>query len=294
MAEIRPMRVEDVAEASLMSFNALRDMANELTVHDPWPEQRPPERVKWGDYRLEHICVHDPGGSWVAVEDHRIVGVALATKRDSIWFLSLLAVATDVQTAGTGRRLLDAALTYAADCEGAWIMSSVDPRALRRYQQAGFELHPGYEFKATVDRSLLPVAPSWVRDGEIARDAELIDDVARAVRGAAFGPDLDYHAKRGQHVLVAELGDERGFALFGPESILNVAASSPALGAALLTEAAGLASQPTVSIMAVTAAQQWAIDTAMALRMSPTPGTSLCFRGRLGPMTAYLANGMFG
>lgn len=296
--EIRPMRDGDVSAANTSAYTALRQMDIDTTGASSWPaaEDRLPERIRWSEHRVRHILEHDPAGSWVAASGDDIVGIALATKRESLWFLSLFTVSTALQGAGVGRRLLDACLTYSVDCAGAWIMSSQDPKALRRYHQAGFAMHPGYDASGTIDRSLLdPPSGPVVTEGEWSSDGEFVDAVSRRVRGAAYGPDQTAFVQRGRRLLRAEDGPDRGFAVFDEQELINIAATSPALGRRLLMEvAANLAPEAELGLNAVTAAQQWAIDAAMALRLKVAPGLTLCFRGRIGPMDAYLANGAYG
>src|SRR5206468_6710760 len=124
-----------------------------------------PERMEGQRRRISHFLTHDPDGSWVADADGRVVGVALALKRGGMWGLSLLVVDPAVQSKGVGRRLLDAALTYAEPDQPAVILSSRDPRAIHRYASAGFDLYPQMRASGKVESSRLRRPELPVRDG---------------------------------------------------------------------------------------------------------------------------------
>lgn len=292
--EVRPMRAEDVTAASAMAYLSLREMAERLHG-EQWPLVADPERARWGEFRVDHIRRHDGGGSWVAERDGEILGLACATKRESIWFLSLLAVKLGEQSGGIGKRLLDASLTYAADCSGAWIMSSLDPRALRRYHQAGFALQPSFEATGQLDRSLLS-ADAGVGLGEWDADGEWMDRLVREVRGAGLGVDVEFYRTRELPLLTLEQGQERGFAILNTDGLYTVCASRPSLAARLLSAAIAMASERTGTIVVgpMTGLQPWAIDVCMSLRLRLQPGAGVCTRGQMGPLAPYIPNGAFG
>ena len=86
-----------------------------------------------------------------------VIGAAQAIQRERLWCLSLLAVQPGGQSAGAGRALMKAALTYGDSTHGM-IPSSNDPRALRLYRLAGFTLLPTFEAEVVAER--LFFAPS--------------------------------------------------------------------------------------------------------------------------------------
>ena len=139
--DIRLLRDADVEAVDEMSSRAMDEMDRTFGLTVP---ERDAARIALSRARIRHIAATDPEGSVVAERDGEIVGVALAVRRGSLWFLSLLAVRTGMQSAGIGRRVLDAALDYGRDCALGMIGASPDPRALRRYGRAGFALYPGY------------------------------------------------------------------------------------------------------------------------------------------------------
>src|SRR3954452_19245750 len=143
------MRSEDVPSADLVAYEALWQSV-------PQRGESSDARAARGQSRVAHLLETDPGGPWVAEAGGRVVGVALALVREGLWGLSLLAVEPPRQDQGIGRRLLDAALAYANGARGAIILSSTDPKAMRRYALAGFDLRPCVTAAGMVNRSLLP------------------------------------------------------------------------------------------------------------------------------------------
>jgi len=139
VATIRPLEPGDVHGADAMAWAALRE-------HIP-PEfqNTSPEEALWrerGRARVAHLQRTDPEGAWVAELDGEVVGLALSLVRDDVWGLSLFAVKPGLQGQGLGGRVLAPALEYAEGCRGAIILSSPDPRAMRRYFRAGFRIKP--------------------------------------------------------------------------------------------------------------------------------------------------------
>ncbi|MEA2177685.1 MAG: hypothetical protein QOG77_982, partial [Solirubrobacteraceae bacterium] len=183
---IRPMRTEDFAEAEEVAYGVLGH-------HRPAIDEE--MRRRRALVRFARYLELDAGGQWVAELEGAIVGAGNAILREGIWGLGLLAVAEQHQAKGIGRHLLDATLTYAEGARGGWIMSSEDPKAMRRYARAGFDLHPcvaaaGIPAGARPEPEVEEVTPAEVAG--IARTA------GRAVRGAAYDVrDLEMLAARG-------------------------------------------------------------------------------------------------
>ena len=234
--------------------------------------------------RIGHLQRTDPDGAWVAEVDGELVGCALALVRDAMWFLSLLIVRPGFQGRGIGKQLLDAALSTATD--RSWIMSTVEPAAVRRYQRAGFDLHPTYTAKGTPDRTKIP-AITGIRDYD--DDRETLDVVLRKVRGAAMGTEVDYWQERGSRVVVAP---GKGFAVLRPEGTNWLAATDDATARDLLWTA--LAEAPgEVEIDWLGANQQWGIDVCLDAHLTLRGSASLCLRGQ-PLMSPYLPCGAFG
>jgi hypothetical protein len=210
-----------------------------------------------------------------------------------MWFLSLLAVDTSRQAQGIGAQLLHASLLTSQDATGTWLLATTDPKALRRYALSGFRLHAGLAARGPVDRSLLP-AGTGVRDGDPQTDRHLVEDVVTGLRGAPYGPDVDAILGYGCSLLVAEDGRDRGFCWYNARGIYTLGADTEQLAQRLLWEALGRMPAGEITVDWLTADQQWAIDVALAARLSLRPGGVSCRRSLLGPMTPYLPGGAYG
>jgi predicted N-acetyltransferase YhbS len=291
--ELRPLQPADIVRADEVAYEALSTMATRYAPSAPTPPGRTPQRVERGRARIAHLQRTDPEGAWVAVDGSDIIGIALSLRRGPMWFLSLLAVATDVQARGAGKELLEASLRTAGGADAAWILATPDPKALRRYALAGFRPHPAYAAGGTLDRSLVPTGLD-VRDGDVDRDRELVEGVVTALRGAAYGPDIDAMVAVGAELVVAEDGADRGFCWYDPTGIFALGATSPHVAQRLLWEALARLPGPEVEVFWLTAEQQWAIETVLSARLSLRPGPSSCRRSTLGPLSPYLPSGAYG
>lgn len=283
---VRPMRPQDVPAASATGWEAMREAGTRYGWHMPAYDAMARDRM---ELRVEHLRRTDPDGCWVAEDDGEVVGVALAMVRESSWFLSLLAVAAGLQGQGIGARLLQRSLETADGAAAAMIVASSDPKALRRYASAGFALHAGLAAVGAVDRSLLPAVPR-VGEGDWDRDGERVDGLGRALRGAAYGPDLDAYRAVGSRLLVAD----EGFAVVKDSGELQVLGARDPRTAQDLLWAALAQARAEVEVNRLTGAQQWAVDVAVQARLNLQPGGAVCTRGAVGPLTPYLPGGAYG
>ena len=287
--DLRPLTPADVPSAHAVSFETFA--ALDAAAGMPVPEHTDEVRRR-GELRVAHLQRTDPDGAWAAVDGDRLVGVALASRRGPLWFLSLLTVHPSAQGAGLGRRLLDAALTTAEGAPAGLLCSSDDPRALRRYASAGFRVQPCYAGKGPLDRSRLP-SVDHVRDGSWDDDRELLDALALELRGAPVGPDVDAWATVGARLLLTDGPAGRGYAVAQGACVRPLAATTPAAARLLLVEGlAGLEGE--VSVDYVTGAQEWAVATMVELRLPFRPYESVCVRGSFAPVGPYLPHGAYG
>lgn len=292
--DVRLLQPHDAPAADMSSFTTFAVL--DAAEGEPVPE-RTDEVRRRGTARVAHLQHTDPAGAWGAFDDDdgggsgQLVGVALASRRGPLWFLSLLTVEPAAQGAGLGHRLLQAALTTAQDAGAGLICSSSDPRALHRYGSAGFDLLPCYRGRGTVARAHLPTVDG-VRDGSWDDDRERLDALAVEVRGAPVGPDADAFAGHGARLLLADGPAGRGYAVVRGSSVRPLAATTPAAARALLV--AGLAGiEGQVEVDFVTGAQQWAVATMRELRLPFRPAESLAVRG-FAPASPYLPDGAYG
>src|SRR5690349_14964474 len=196
---IRPMTDDDVEEVDEVAVTAFADLNARM---GDLPYVGAPRTL--ATIRLRHLLATDPGGAWVAERDGRLVGAALALVREGIWGLSLFVVLPGEQSAGTGSELLRRAWGH-GDASGHLILASRDPRALRAYVRLGLDLHPALDASG-VPRGV--AAPDGVRPWQL-EDAAWAHPLARRVRGAAYGSDLDALLAGGATISVLE---GRGFA----------------------------------------------------------------------------------
>jgi GNAT superfamily N-acetyltransferase len=145
--------------------------------------ERSPAQRRDFQSAMVRFVERDPQGAWVAEADgERVVGMAQSIRRHGFWGLSMLFVDPAWQSRGVGRALLDHTLVSAEGASVRMIVSSSDPRALRRYWAAGLRLHPGAEAAGAFDRSTLPTdLPGRVGDGD---DLDLVASVDAGLRGS--------------------------------------------------------------------------------------------------------------
>jgi predicted N-acetyltransferase YhbS len=278
---LQPDEAPQVQPVTAAAFAGLdRDRRRPVTA---WTD----ERREWFGRRVRHFLAHDPDLQWVAVQDGRFVGVAMASLRDGLWGLSLLVVRPDTQSAGVGRRLIDAAL---GDHTGRGVIcASDDGRALRRYAAAGFDVHPCLVLRGVPDAAGFPTDPA-VREGV---DREFADAVDVAVRGAGHGPDHDLLQGGRGFGLTYDAGGRRGYCYSGDGGWVSlVAGTDQDVATALLAEALRrhAAAGVSVTVSHVTGGQQWALRVGLAARLTIAIDGAVCWRGMPEP-TAYLPSG---
>lgn len=246
------------------------------------------KRRPWVTARTQRFLETDPDGCWVAVEDGRVVGAAMALLRDGIWGLSMLAVLPDLHARGTGGRLLGAALQTAEDARGAIICSSEDPRATRLYARAGFDLRPCVSAAGIVDRAALPASLRATPSD----DVEAASALSRPVRGGAYAPD-DLGMLAGRPGFGLLLVDGRGFAVHhddGSPGVLCAADEETATDLLWSCWAAGPRGA-SVHVDYLTAGQDWAVRACLDARLPLSAEGPLFTRGDLGPLRPWLPSG---
>jgi predicted N-acetyltransferase YhbS len=287
MTTIRPLRPEDVPAVAEVQLAANR-AADEQAGRD-WT---PPDETRRARFRrtLDRFAAVDAGTSFVAEVDGAVVGHAVAIRRGAFWGLSLLFVHPDHQSAGVGRRLMEAVTPGADEAQLAMIMSSEDPRAIRRYARAGFDLHPAVKVEGRVDPDAVPPDLPVRRGGDA--DLDVVDAVDEPLRGSSRRPDVEFLLREGEPLWVAESGD--GYAMASRQRVIMLGARDSATARALLwrmlAEMVGFEEE--VDAYCWTATQQWAIEVAVAAKLRITPAGPLFVRG--GPVPGpYLPSGIY-
>jgi GNAT superfamily N-acetyltransferase len=283
---IRPMRPDDVETAERLSSTAVAAPEGSHLAGG-----RSPERQLMWRARTAHFLETDPGGCWVAERGGEMVGFATSYRRDLTWFLATYAVVPHLQGMGLGKALLETALRHADGCLRGMLAASDDPRAFRRYWQAGFTMHPQLHLEGTVDRSVIP-AVSHVREGS-AGDVDLCDSLDRLRRGAAHGIDHEVLLRQ-YRLVVVDRTTGQGYAyLDASGQVAVLAASNRRTATRLLWEA--VASAPDDAgweLSHVTAANQWAVDVALTAGLTARTSGYLGLRG-MKPPTPYIHHGSF-
>ncbi len=289
MARIRPLLAADVRPAALVAAASIAPYIPE--------EERPAPDVLAADLaaKTRHLLGTDPGGCWVAEDgDGAVIGMALALLRDGLWGLSQFGVAPDHQGRGVGRPLLDAAFAYGAAARAHVIMSSSDPRAMRRYHRLGLALLPTVSLAGTLAAPV--AAPASVRalDPVTAPDRAAAEVAARAgrhVRGAAYAPeDLAYLTATGRTLLV----HDDGFAVHRDGSPRLLAATTEAAAVALLH--ACLAAAPPggpVRVDYLPAGNDWAIRAGLDAGLALETEGPLFAAGPGAPHAPWVPSGSF-
>ena len=250
-----------------------------------------PQRRRWEE-RIGYALKTDPDGCFVATNDGELIGVAEAIQRERLWCLSLLAVQPGVQSAGAGRALMRAALTYGDSTHGM-IPSSNDPRALRLYRLAGFTLLPTFEADGTVDRGAIP-RPDPAAEVITADDAdvEALASISREIRGAPHTEEIRFALERNAHLLHVP---DRGFALALPgHGVWLLVAREEPIATALLWSALDLCVESERPLVRwITGDQGWAIDVVLRAGLALKTYGALAVRGRPGPLRPFLPSGPF-
>lgn len=253
--------------------------------NDPPPTRRTAERsARWVE-RTGGLLATDPDGCWVAEDAGGVQGFATSMVREDLWILSTFAVRPGHQGSGIGRRLLQRAQEYGAACSRALLSASDDPRALRRYHGAGFELLPQMAFRGTPRPTS---APPGLRAGTD-EDLPWMDELDRTLRGAPHGPDhaliLGMCGEEG--LLVAE--DRSGYAYRTDAALVALAARDDVAARRLLRGVLAPAGEG-FELAHVTPANRWAVDIAMEAGLSVRTDGYLAVRGMAAP-APYVHNG---
>ena len=250
----------------------------------PDPQLRPPDRSAAWVRRTGHLVATDPGGCWVAERDAELLGVVVSFVREKMWLLASYAVVPAAQGLGLGRALLAPALEHGKGSLRGMLNASNDPKAVRRYHDVGFRLHPQMFLRGKPDRSTIPVVEK-VREGS-ATDVDLMDSVDRRTRGAAHGPDHEILLEQ-YRLVVSDTSTGQGYAYLD-DGIALLAATDRRTAARLMWEA--IASSDDLLIGHITPENDWAVEVGLAARLELDQGGYQALR-HMKPPKPYLPHG---
>ncbi len=252
--------------------------------------ERTPERRQLDLRCAERFVERDPEGAWVAAsEDGGVVGMAQSIRRGPFWGLSMLFVDPGWQSRGVGRALISAALRYAEGATARMIISSSDPRAMRRYWSAGLRLHPAVQASGPVLAGAAPSQPAG-RPGKES-DLDLVDGVDSGLRGSR-SEDVAFLLSVGNELGVVDDGGGRGYVVWRDDRLQMLGATDEETAKALLWRFLASCSGP-ATLPWITSAQQWAIDVAMSARMTFRVEGALFVDGIEHPPGPWLPSGWF-
>jgi GNAT superfamily N-acetyltransferase len=274
------MRDEDVADADRVCLDVL---------YSTFADEPEATRAARQHARIRHLLDTDPGGSWVAEQEGRVVGVGLALIREGVWGFSLFAVAQELQGSGVGRELFARCWEYGAGARGHLVLSSTNSQAMGIYARTGLPIRPCVAAAGIPDLSRAPSVDGVVDAGEAG--IALADAIGRELRGAGHGRDLPVPMAHGARLLVFE---DRAFALARASNVILLGARDEQAAQCMLW---GLfVSGPagaTVNVDFLTAGQDWALPVCLDARLMLSPDGPMFAGGALGPLAPYIPSGAY-
>ncbi|MGH3314898.1 MAG: GNAT family N-acetyltransferase [Nocardioidaceae bacterium] len=284
--DVRPMKHPDIDGVAAVVEAAGKEA--DRRAGRP-PEERTPEQRQAFARGMQRFVDRDPAGAWVAVDGDTVVGMAEAIRRDSFWGLSMLFVHPAQQSKGLGRQLLDATISYADGAEVRMILTSPDPRALRRYSQAGLAIHPAVEAEGVVDRTQIPTGLPG-RSGD-SSDLDLVAEVDAGLRGSR-AEDVGFLVGDGAGLEIVDHRGGRGFAVHRRNRLSMLGATDDATAAMLLWRVLAQ-TEGTAEVWGMTAGQDWAVKVVLAARMKVSGAGPLFVDGRERPPGPWLPSGWY-
>lgn len=230
----------------------------------------------------------DPSSCVAELPTGELIGLALTRRLGPIVLLAWAAVLPRWQGRGVGRALLASFPAAAAGCNRV-ILSSPDPKAMRRYHALGLSLHPTVSAGGILRPGAVAAVPQ-ARECSPLQAAEVLDALGQAARGAPFGRDLQLLEAQGDRVHLC--GDGAAVVRGGPIIRLAVARDRESARLALRAALAAVPPGQTVHLNQLRAGMDWAIDEAMAAGLALSPEGPLFADAPLHPL--HLPQGALG
>ena len=275
---LRAMVAADIPVVSTITWEAFGIPLDSVQLKPTW------------DARMAMMLRTDPEGAFVALaEDDQVIGGAAAIARGELWVLSLLSVNPHIQSRGTGRALMEAALGYRPELENRLIMSTNDPRAMRLYWQAGFELHPAMAATGSLDPARVPALDQRITAVPAAQIPELAP-ISLALRGGDSTEELKMITSVGGRLFRL---DDRGFVAISANhevwllAALDEESAKALLWHGLVNAAAGGA----VRVRYISGANQWALNILMEAGLDLKADGAVSVAGKPGPLYPYIPSG---
>ena len=228
----------------------------------------------------------------VAELDGKIVGIAAAVVRDSIWFLAMFWVLPEHKSKGIGRPLLERVQRLGEE-QGATVRcvwSSIDFAAVACYLQAG--MLPGgpiFTFAGPLQKP--PAVPPNARLSEL--DSGHANTIDRVVRGATRERDHAFFRARAMPGYQLEIAQGVAGYFYAKDGVIGPAAwLEPAHGEALLSHALqqARAQAPEVKLVAL-GSNQTAIRLASEAGLRLVSASHFLTSTAFGKLDCYLPSG---
>lgn len=252
--ELRPALPSDAAamsEVSLAAFGPGEDRDLEVVLR-----------------RARHLIEGaDPTSCVAELPSGELIGLTLTRRLGPVVLLAWAAVLPAWQGRGVGRAVM-AGFPEAQPATQRLILSSPDPKAMRRYWALGLQAHPTLSAGGIL-RPQAVVAPAEVRECSPLEAASVLDALGRDVRGAAYGRDLELLEAQGD--VVHLVGEDA--AVVRHDGIIRLAAARDEQAARLALRGALAAVPPghTVHLNQLRSGMDWAIDEALAAGLALSP-----------------------
>lgn len=238
----------------------------------------------------EHLL--ETGIFEVAELDAKIVGIAAATVRDSLWFLAMFWVLPEHKSQGIGKPLLDR-VRRLGEAQGATVRSvwsSLDFAAIASYLKLDMlPLGPIFTFSGPPQR--LPVASAEARLTEL--DPVQASAIDRIVRGVAREQDHAFFRARGTKGYQVEVDQHPVGYFYVKDGVIGPAAWLDATSAdALLSHALRQASARAAEVKLIALGMnQAAIRHAIGAGLRLISASHLLSSSAFGKLDCYLPSG---